>query len=169
MAVPARKPSQKSDLPSVPEAKLTPVQSLAAQLLGRGYTVSQVAERLVDYIIRNSRRKRETRLKMARNRLRSWAKTQEFRDAMYDSAIIALDLESPLILQGVARKAKAGRVDAARLALELTERHVPKGDTQPAHVEVIFDGLPRPDRGAEEEEVVEEAEWSEKLPEDEDV
>lgn len=151
MAVPARRPDQRKNLPSVPEAKLTPVQSLAAQLMGQGYRVPQVAERMVDYIVQNSRRNRATRLKMARTRLRRWAKTEEFRAAMHDTAIIQLDLDSPLILQGISKKARAGRVDAARLALELTQRHVPKGDPQPAHVEVIFEGLPRPQRLSEQE------------------
>ena len=165
MAVPAKKKQKKQNLPSVPEASLTPVQSLAAQLMGKGYTVPQVAERLVDYIIRNSRAKKAVRLKMARNRIRAWARTQHFRDAMYDAAIIALDLDSPLILQGVGRKAKAGRVDAAKLALEVTGRHTPKGEPQPTQVEVQFFGVPRPARGEEDEEVegevVEDAELEE--------
>lgn len=167
MVVPEPIGPQKSDLPSVPEAKLTPVQSLAAQLLGRGYSRGQVAERLVDHIITKSRRDRKTRLRMARNRLRKWSKSQDFRDAMWDGAVIQLDLDSPLILQGISRKARAGRVDAAKLAFEVTGRHDPKGDAGLTHVEVSFNGVPRPDRDHRAREIAEideavEAEWEEK-------
>lgn len=148
-------------VPSVPEAKLTPVQSLAAQLLGRGYTRPQVAERLVDYIIQKSRRDRETRLKMARNRIGKWMRKQEFRDAIYDRAVIELDLESPQILKGLSKKAKAGRVDAARFAMELTGRHNPKGEQPTANVQVVFEGVPRPRRHADLELEVEEEEEEE--------
>lgn len=166
MVVPEPIGPQKSNLPSVPEAKLTPVQSLAAQLLGRGYSRAQVAERLVDYIITKSRRDRPTRLRMARNRIRKWQLTDNFRDAIYDTAIIQLDLDSPLILQGISRKARAGRVDAARLALEVTGRHDPKGDAGLTHVEVSFNGIPRPVRDHRAREVAEideavDAEWEE--------
>lgn len=155
MAVPVPKPSKKTDLPvkqgkkkglSLPELKLTPIQVMAAGLLGRGYTNAQVAERMVDYIITKSHRNRQTRVKMARTRIRQWNRTQQFRDAVYDTALIKLDLDSPLILQGVSRKARAGRVDAARLALELTGRHDPKGEQGVSHVEVSFNGIPRPER-----------------------
>ena len=167
MAVPEPIGHEKSDLPSVPEAKLTPVQSLAAQLLGRGYTRPQVAERMVDYIITKSKRDRKTRLRMARNRIRKWEKTQDFRDALWDASVIQLDLDSPQILRGVSRKARAGRIDAARLALEVTGRHDPKGDGGLTHVEVSFNGIPRPDRDhrvRQTEEIdaaVEDGEWTE--------
>jgi len=55
-----------------------------------------------------------------------------------------LDLESPAILRGVARKARQGRVDAARLALELNGRHSPHTDITPAKVNIVFGGIPRP-------------------------
>jgi glucose/arabinose dehydrogenase len=63
---------------------------------------------------------------------------------VYASAVVKLDMSTPAILKGVAAKAKRGRVDAARLALELTGRHNPKGDQQPAQVAVIIGGVPRP-------------------------
>ena len=132
---------------------------MAAHLLGQGYTVSQVAERLVDYIIQNSDRELEVRCKSARNRIRKWRKKQIFRDAVWHSSIIRLDNELPQIVAGVAKKAKAGRVDAAKLAFALTERYVEKGEVQATQVEVIFQGIPRPqpeaDLELEAEEVTE--------------
>lgn len=146
MADSTPKAQNKQNLPSVAGQKpgLTPVQAMAAELRGRGLTVSQVAERMVDHIIQNSRRPKATRLKMARNRIRAWEKTDQFRDALWDASVIKLDLETPHILAGIAKKAKAGRVDAARLALELTQRHVPKGEVTAANVNVVFEGIPRP-------------------------
>lgn len=163
MAVPARKRPKKKNLPStsalptVPESQLTEVQALAAQLLGRGYSVGQVAERMVDYIIQNSKRPRTVRLKMARNRIRSWQKRAEFRDVVWNNAVVRLDNETPQILAGIAKKAKAGRVDAAKLALAVTERYSEKAEEKSGNVVVVFDGLPRPQRSvtaAPEEEVV---------------
>jgi len=49
-----------------------------------------------------------------------------------------------MILTGIAKKAQRGRVDAARLALELTGRHNPKGEQAPTQVAIIFQGIPRP-------------------------
>lgn len=152
---------QRENLPVKPrsDGKLTPVQALAAQLMGSGMTVSQVAERLVDYIIQKQPKlSRKDRLKRARTRVRSWSKRQKFRDAMYDTAVVALDLKSPAILQGLAKKAMAGRVDAAKMALAITGRYAEKGEVQATHVEVVFSGVPRPTRiydvdgEAEEEE-----------------
>lgn len=166
MAVPAEKGPKKQNLPSIPEAKLTPVQAMAAQLIGRGYSTGYVAGRLVDYIITKSTKPLSSRKKQARARIRAWSKTQEFRDMVYETAVVRLDLETPLILQGIGRKARAGRVDAAKLALEVTGRHNPKGDDTYTHVSVEFNGIPRPQRehrgdheiGSGE---VEDAEWEE--------
>jgi hypothetical protein len=83
-------------------------------------------------------------MKQARTKLRKWERNQDFRDLLYVHATTLLDLETPRILQGVASKAKRGRVDAARLALEITGRHNPKGDVQPAQVALVISGVPRP-------------------------
>lgn len=72
--------------------------------------------------------------------------TQSFRDRVYEVAVIQLDMSTPSILAGIGRKAKRGRVDAARLALEITNRHNPKGDQSPTQVAVIFQDIPRPGR-----------------------
>jgi len=71
---------------------------------------------------------------------------EKFRDLIYHKAVVDIDLATPEILQGVVKKAKKGRVDAARFALEITGRHNPKGDGVPAQVVVAINGIPRPPR-----------------------
>lgn len=116
-----------------------------AKLYGRGIPRPKIARMLVDYLVPNNRhRPPEQRYSQARSKLRKWEFTQEFRDLIYKHAVVELDLETPRILKGVAGKAKRGRVDAARLALEITGRHSPKGDIQPTQVAVVFQGVPRP-------------------------
>jgi hypothetical protein len=60
--------------------------------------------------------------------------------------VVDLDLSTPDILKGLARKARRGRVDAAKLALEITGRHVTKGEATMPNIVVQIGGLPRPTR-----------------------
>jgi hypothetical protein len=87
----------------------------------------------------------EQRLSQARTKLRGWENSPDFRDLVWKHGLVKLDLATPQILKGVERKAKQGRVDAARLALEVTGRHNPKGDASPTTVVIAFDGIPRPE------------------------
>jgi hypothetical protein len=121
------------------------VRETAAKLYGQGVPRAKIARALVDHLVPNRKhRPLEQRLSQARTKLRSWERDQKFRDKVYDMAVVKLDIEIPGILQGVARKAKRGRVDAARLALEVTGRHNPKGDANPPSVAVVINGMPRP-------------------------
>lgn len=80
-----------------------------------------------------------------KKQLRQWEETQWFRDAVYDASIVHTDLQIPTILRSVVRRAKRGRVDAAKLALEVTGRHSTRDtDGTPAVVNINFGGLPRP-------------------------
>lgn len=121
------------------------VREAAAKLYGQSISRPKIARILVDHLVPNNRhRPLEQRLSQARTKLRQWERDPKFRDLVYDLSVVKLDLATPEILGGVARKAKAGRVDAARLALEITGRHNPKGDNAPAQVIIAFDGIPRP-------------------------
>ncbi len=121
------------------------IQTAAAKLYGQGYPRAKIARILLDHLVPNGKhRPEEQRLSQARGRLRQWEHSQKFRDLVYDLAVVKLDLQTPQILGGIAKKAKAGRVDAARLTLELTGRHNPKGDAAPTQVIVAFEGVPRP-------------------------
>lgn len=83
----------------------------------------------------------------ARKKLRRWllASDPAFRDLVYEWAVVKVDLDTPKILAGITGKAKRGNVQAARLALEVTGRHNPKGENAPTQVVVAFTGIPRPE------------------------
>jgi len=85
-------------------------------------------------------------VKATKKRLRSWEETQWFRDAVYEATMAKTDMAIPSIMAGVRSRAKRGRVDAARLVLEVTGRHNPRGETAgPAVVQINFGGaIPRP-------------------------
>jgi len=76
--------------------------------------------------------------------LRRWERKQAFRDHIYNVAITSVDMAMPAVLNGVVSRAVRGRVDAARLALEITGRHNPKGETNAPVVVVAIDGINRP-------------------------
>ena len=147
------------------------VQEAAARLYGQGFERRVIARMMIDHLVPNGRhRPLEQRLSQARRRLANWEKQQNFRDLMWTQAVVKLEMQTPAILKGVAMKARRGRVDAARLALEITGRHNPKGDQQPAQVAVIIQGVPRPQAvqmAADQPVVIEATEAM--ISEDEDV
>jgi hypothetical protein len=125
------------------------IKEHVAKLYGQGFERPVIARMMVEHLVgpvspNGRQRTPEQRLSLARQKLRKWEFQQTFRDLVYASAVVKLDMATPGILKGVAQKAKRGRVDAARLALELTGRHNPKGEQQPAQVAVIISGVPRP-------------------------
>lgn len=133
------------------------VKETVVELYGRGYSRSQIAKMLSTHIAPNSSRP----VPHANRTLRRWEKDQKFRDAIYNASVVKLDLALPSILDGVAKKAKRGRVDAARLALEVTGRHNPKGDAVPTQIAIVVNGVPRPQRAGAQDVVVEAVEASE--------
>lgn len=125
--------------------ELSVLQDHAARMYGTGMTNTQVAKALLEYLAPTTKgRPMEVRLAYARGKLRRWQRRQAFRDRIYKYAIDGVDMNIPGILQGVVKRAKRGRIDAARLALEVTGRHNPKGDAAAPSVVVHIDGIPRP-------------------------
>jgi hypothetical protein len=128
------------------------VREAAAKLYGQGFERKHIARMMVEYLGGAKTfedgvpRPLEQRLSQARTRLRGWEADQAFRDMIYNLAVVKLDLQTPAILGGIAKKAKKGRVDAARLALEITGRHNPKGDQVPTQIALVVEGVPRPVR-----------------------
>ena len=118
-----------------------------AQLYGRGFQRKQIAQALVEYLIPDKYLdNRPRRLQAARRKLLGWERSKHFRDLMYEHSVVALDLQVPQILRGVAGAARRGRVDAAKLALEVTGRHTSRENTQVTAVQVnIANGIPRPE------------------------
>ena len=77
-------------------------------------------------------------------RLRDLEYSAEVRNALWHMTMVWVDRHGQDIMAGVVRKAKTGRVDAAKFALEVAGRYTPRGDTQAAVVQVHIDGVPRP-------------------------
>jgi hypothetical protein len=125
--------------------ELSKLQIRVAEAYGNGMSRAQIAKAMLEHLSPNSvGRPLENRLKLARHRLRNWERKQEFRDRVYNVAITDVDLAMPAILGGVVGRARRGRVDAARLALEITGRHNPKGEQSAPMVVVAIDGIKRP-------------------------
>ena len=122
------------------------VRETAARLYGRGFKRSQIARALMVYLYPTNGVARTDEQKMSHcmHKLRRWEYTQEFRDLVYRYAVVDLDMDTPGILVGLSKRAKRGRVDAARLALELTGRHTKDAENGPVNVTVNLANVARP-------------------------
>jgi hypothetical protein len=123
------------------------VRETAARLYGRGFRRSQIARALMEHLYppEGVARTEEQKLAHCNHKLRRWEYNQEFRDLVYRYAVVDLDMDTPAILVGLGRRAKRGRVDAARLALELTGRHTKDTDSAPVNVTVNLANVARPE------------------------
>jgi hypothetical protein len=107
----------------------------------------QIARAMVDHLYPADglARTEEQKLASVGKKLRRWEYNQEFRDLVYKYAVVDLDMDTPAILAGLGRRAKRGRVDAARLALELTGRHSKDAENGPVNVTVNLANVARPE------------------------
>jgi hypothetical protein len=128
------------------------VREVAAKLYGQGFERKHIAKMMLDHLVPNhyfedgTPKPEDQRLSQARARLRSWEQDKKFRDLIWKLSVVKLDLQTPEILGGISKKAKKGRVDAAKLALEITGRYTPHGDTVPTEIHLVVEGMPRPKR-----------------------
>jgi len=124
----------------------TPVQLTVARLYASGKTRSSIAHRLEQYLLTPNQRKMKPlrRRYFAMRRLRRWEQKKDFRDLIWALSVERLDMRTPTILDGVAERAEAGRVDAAKLSLEVAGRYSPKGQDQATAVQIVVNGVPRP-------------------------
>jgi hypothetical protein len=139
--------AQASDPDLTPVQHLTPLKRHVARLYGLGLRRREIATSLVDYLAPLHLGKNTTlemRKQRARTKLRKWEQQQSFRDLVYRTAVLEIDLATPQIVKGVVNQAKRGKVDAAKFALELSGRYSPKGDQAPTNVAVVINGIPRP-------------------------
>jgi len=127
---------------------LDEVRRSAARLLAQGFTSRQVAKALGRRLVPGTHHSAPRKVaESAYHKLRRWCRDdQQFRDLIWEYSVQTLDLKTPLILNGVARSAQRGRVDAARLALEVTGRHTPNHETVVTNVTVQVANIPRPER-----------------------
>lgn len=123
------------------------IRETAARLYGRGFRRTQIARALLDHLYPadGAARTQEQRLSTAVHKLRRWEYSQEFRDLVYRYAVVDLDMDTPAILTSLGKRAKRGRVDAARLALELTGRHSKDSESGPVNVTVNLANVARPE------------------------
>jgi hypothetical protein len=124
-----------------------PVQLTAARLFAQGKSRHVVARRLKEHLLsahqlRNGGPAKQNMLAM--RKLRRWQQTKAFRDLVWEYTVERLDSRTPTIMDGVAERAENGRVDAAKLALEVAGRYSPKGHDQPTAVQIVVNGVPRP-------------------------
>jgi hypothetical protein len=145
MAAPAESLVKRESSPEkYQELASDPVILKAAELFGQGFSRTEIARMLMYHIDIHPERPKEAKLRYARAKLRKWEKTQEFRDLVWDRAVIELDMSTPQILRGVANKAKRGRVDAAKLALSITGRHRDRDEDRPGQINIQLGIMPRP-------------------------
>lgn len=152
MAVPTEKEIKRNERAGLPEVldERDKLRAHCAKLYGLGFQRKEIARALVDYLAPDQSLPIEQRLSNSRTKLRRYEKQDSFRDLVFKAAVVQLDMDSPKILAGIAKQAKRGRVDAARLAFEITGRHTAKGDQQPTQVAVIIGNVPRPLQSAAE-------------------
>jgi hypothetical protein len=126
------------------------LQRAVIGLYGRGLRKKEVLDHLLDHLapIRYEGEPEVDRRRRGRSKLRKWERSQWFRDALYQVAVIDTDLATKDIMKGVTARAKEGNVDAAKFAMEVAQRYTPRGDPTPPVVTVNFGYLPRPDRRA---------------------
>jgi hypothetical protein len=125
--------------------ELSALQIQAATAYGHGMSRRQIAKAMLDSLTPTTvGQPEQIRMRRATRKLRIWEKKQQFRDQVYSGAIANVDMALPMVLNGVVGRARRGRVDAARLALEITGRHNPKGEQSAPMVVVAIDGIKRP-------------------------
>lgn len=145
MAVPAKKLPPRDSLGKFDNSITIPGEDrkqIAAQLYGLGFKRSQIAQYMV-HVLSPSKD-----LKSARRILLKWEQEKDFRDLIYQFAVVKMDMETPHVLKGITRAAKRGRVDAAKLVLGITERYTDKSE-MPTEVTIKLAEVVRPtDRAA---------------------
>lgn len=160
MAVPARREPEKSAVGvDLIKPEWRALCRRAAKLYGLGYGRGEISKAVAEEMYADKEWLRSDKISKARTTLRRWEEKQWFRDLVWDSAVIELDMSSGQILRGIKNKAKRGRVDAAKLALAITGRHNEKEQAVPAAVTINLNSVARPARQSEiESEAVELAE-----------
>src|SRR5215472_2130948 len=140
-------PSKDPNAPFAVKMEWDDVRETAAKLYGRGFKRAQIARALLEHLypVDGVARTEEQKLSQVRHKLRRWEVSQDFRDLVYRYAVVDLDMSTPQILVGLSKRAKRGRVDAARLALELTGRHSKEDSSAPVNVTVNLANVARPE------------------------
>jgi hypothetical protein len=137
-------PQPISTQPAVKDVADDDVRMVAARLYAKGFSRSQIARILIDHLAPDEDASISIRNRKALKILRGLEMRDWFRDLVYTQTVGEMDMKIPQILRGMSSKAKH-RVDAARLILEVTGRHNPKGEIQPPNITVQIANIPRPE------------------------
>lgn len=140
---------KRNSLPHLSEEQLQDYEEAriaAARALAQGFNTKQVAKALGKRVVPASPHTDPAKIiNAAYHKIRRWCRNDsEFRDLIWHEAVVTLDLKTPLILGGVAKSAMRGRVDAARLALEVTGRHT-SHEAPITQVQVVLNNIARPE------------------------
>ena len=133
------------------------IQLTAARLFAQGDSRHTVARKLKTYLLTAYQLRNPSAAKqhmLAMRKLRRWQQTKAFRDLVWQYTVERLDSRTPEIVDGVADRAANGRVDAAKLALEIAGRYTPKALDQPTAVQIVVNSVPRPTAQAVKADVV---------------
>lgn len=136
--------------PSLESASLPPpdkVKLAAARLYSQGYKRGEIVNLLLHHLSPRSKWKGRDlgRHKISASmKLQRWEKEPEFRDMVWNNGVVQADLRGPAVLGAMVKKAERGNVLAARLALEITGRHNPKGESAPSQIAIVFSDMVRP-------------------------
>lgn len=122
------------------QKQLSKVQKAYVKLRLKNYTQRQASIVLAKHLYPGDPQRREKAYK----KVAQWEQAQWFLDAIWEDAIKWADAQSPSILYGLAKQARRGKVQEAKFLLELTGRYSPDKDKQPAQVNVVIHGIPRP-------------------------
>lgn len=159
---------QRHPLPNGKKKPMTRLEKVILQLYGRGLRRGEIAQLVGRHMFPEWNHNRVMQMRLTRRRLISYEERQWFRDALYNQAVVTTDLSIPQILEGVVKKAKRGRVDAAKLTLAVTGRSVDQEGAVNVPIQINFPGqIARPYgpeasiAGQDEAEVVEDAEFEE--------
>jgi len=135
-----------TEVPEVSQPTVNPLWDTAAELFAQGMTRSEVARKMEWHLLTPLQRKYKPikRRMLAMRKLRRMQKRKDFRDLVWAAAVTRLDTRVPKILEGVADRATNGRVDAAKLSLELAGRYTPRGQEVATQVAIVVNSVPRP-------------------------
>jgi hypothetical protein len=133
-----------NEVPTSLLERLPALERRAVELYGRGYKRREAARVLMKYFKGQTR---ELKMRKALNFLRRAEQNQMFRDALWEQALVYVDMSSFPIARAMVRHGVRGKVDAAKFALELSGRYTNNSGERSPQVTINFgSSIPRPDR-----------------------
>lgn len=132
----ARAPGRKSTIPESWKPKIVELY------LEREWSAKEIAA----FFARKLREQdRYVEARILKIRIERYMRTHDFRMRILEGSTDLLALDAGKITKSLSEQAQRGRVDAIKLALEITGVYSPKAtDPGPATVQLVINGVPRP-------------------------